>query len=66
MIGRAFALLWPPSPNVMRQKLIDEAIRDEIESRKAVEDMRVAMEYHQFNANMLAERVARLRLEIEP
>ncbi len=66
MIRRALEILRPPSPNAMRQKLIDEAMRDEIESRKAVEDLHVSMEYHQLNANMLAERVARLRLEMEP
>ncbi len=66
MIRRALEILRPPSPNAMRQKLIDDAMREEIESRTAIEDLRVSMQYHQSNADMLAERVARLRVEMEP
>jgi hypothetical protein len=66
VIRRALEILRPPSPNTMRQKLIDDAMRDEIESRKAIEDLRVSMQYHQSNADMLAQRVARLREEMKP
>jgi hypothetical protein len=53
------------SPNAMRQRLIDDALRQEISARKTVEDLRLEATHYESAARMYRDRIARLRIEME-
>jgi hypothetical protein len=64
MITKLKQLFKAPSPDAMRQHLIDEAQREEIKMRKAVEDLRLQAQNYEQAALMLTRRIARLRGEM--